>query len=72
MRNIMPMPKEPPKAFISYKWEDDEHNDWVEKLGQNLRGNGIDTILDKWEVKLGDSFVQFMVSKIGTCNLLYS
>lgn len=62
--------KDPPKAFISYKWEDDRHNRWVEKLARDLRENGIDAILDKWEVRLGDSFVQFMASKIGTCDVL--
>ena len=54
----------PVKAFISYKWEDEAHNHWVEKFATDLRREGIETILDKWEVRLGDSFTDYMTSKI--------
>jgi TIR domain len=54
----------PLKAFISYKWEDDDHNDWVKRFASDLRAYGIDAILDRWEVRLGDSFTDFMTSKI--------
>jgi hypothetical protein len=54
----------PLKAFISYKWEDVAHNQWVEKFAADLRKAGIESILDRWEVRFGDSFTDYMTSKI--------
>ena len=53
-----------PKVFISYKWEDDADNLWVEKFATDLRSNGIEAVLDRWEVRLGDSFTDYMTSRI--------
>ena len=53
-----------PKVFMSYKRESDGHDDWVMKLAVDLRGAGIDVFLDRWEVRLGDSFTDYMTSKI--------
>lgn len=60
----------PLKVFISYKWEDAAHNDWVERLARDLRRSGIDAILDRWEVRLGDSFTDYMTSKIGEADVV--
>lgn len=55
----------PPKVFISYKWQDDERNSWVEQLYADLRIRfGIDAQLDKYEVDFGQSFSNYMTSKI--------
>ena len=48
------------KVFMSYTWEDKEHIDWVEALAARLRRDGIETILDQWEVGLGDELPKFM------------
>ena len=48
------------KVFISYAWEDSEHKAWVETLAGRLRGNGIETTLDQWDIDLGDEFSKFM------------
>ncbi len=40
------------KTFISYKWQDEAHNRWVEKFAGDLRAAGIDAQLDKWEIRL--------------------
>lgn len=58
------------KAFISYKWEDDAHNRWVERFASDLRAFGIDTILDRWEVRFGDSFTDYMTSKIAEADVV--
>lgn len=58
------MSQSPPKVFISYKWEDEAHNEWVKQLATDLRAAGIDAILDRWEVRLGDSFTDYMTAKI--------
>ena len=57
----------PVEVFISYKWEDDERNRWVENLYFELRRHGIDAKLDRYEVPLGGSFTQYMSSKIEQC-----
>ena len=64
------MMSQPLKVFISYKWEDDSHNKWVEKLATDLRQAGIDAKLDRWEVRLGDSFTDYMTSKIDEADVV--
>jgi hypothetical protein len=54
----------PLRTFISYKWESAEVTGWVERFATDLRQNGVDALLDKWEVSYGDSFVEYMTSKI--------
>jgi len=58
------------KVFISYKWEDIAHNTWVEKFATDLRAAGIDAKLDKWEVRFGDSFTDYMTSKIAEADVV--
>lgn len=52
------------KVFISYKWESEEHNQWVERFATDLRLAGIDAQLDKWEIRAGDSLTDYMTSRI--------
>ena len=65
-RSIMEDNLRPPKVFISYKWEDEAHIRWVEQLARDLRQRGIDALLDKWEVHLGESFSNYMASAISS------
>jgi hypothetical protein len=54
-----------PKLFISYCWSTAEHEEWVLRLGTELRENGVDVILDKWDLKEGNeanAFMEQMVS----------
>lgn len=48
------------KVFISYTWEDEHHNAWVESLAARLRTDGIETTLDQWDLGLGDEITRFM------------
>jgi hypothetical protein len=61
---------QPLELFISYKWEDDAHNDWVVQLATDLRKAGIDAVLDRWEVRLGDSFTDYMTSRIAQADVV--
>lgn len=54
-----------PKVFLSYSWDSSEHQAWVKKLGTRLRSDGIDVILDEWDLELGDNLFLFM-EKIAT------
>ena len=49
-----------PKVFISYSHDSPEHKKWVLELGAKLRKNGIDAILDQWDLNPGDDMTRFM------------
>ena len=51
---------EHPKVFISYSHDSPEHKQWVLELGTKLRRNGVDVVLDRWDLTPGDNFTQFM------------
>ena len=59
------MQMRPPKVFISYKWQDLGRNTWVQRLYNDLRvQQGIDAQLDVYEVDFGESFSDYMTSRI--------
>lgn len=53
-----------PEVFLSYRHESDEHRQWVKNLAQDLRHNGVNALLDEWEINLGDSIADFAASAI--------
>lgn len=48
------------KVFISYSHDSEEHKEWVLKLASDLRGSGLDAILDQWDLVLGSNLPRFM------------
>ncbi len=50
----------PPKVFISYSHDSEEHKNWVLQLATRLRSNGVDIILDCWNTRLGSDLPSFM------------
>jgi len=54
----------PPKAFISYSWDDDAHQQWVCALAERLRADGVDATLDRWAAVPGDQLTVFMETAI--------
>ncbi len=54
-----------PTVFISYSWDDEEHEEWVLKLATKLCDNGVNAILDKWDLgELGKPLPHFMENSI--------
>src|SRR5271166_3030296 len=51
---------EPPKAFISYSWDDAAHKEWVRQLAIRLRKDGVKAALDLWDGEPGDQIPSFM------------
>jgi hypothetical protein len=49
-----------PKAFISYSWASNEHQEWVLDLAAQLRENGVDVTIDKWDLREGHDAIKFM------------
>ena len=51
---------EQPTVFISYSHDSPVHKQWVLELGKKLLQNGVDVILDRWELHPGVDLTQFM------------
>jgi hypothetical protein len=49
-----------PKVFISYSHDSTDHKKWVMNLATRLRNNGIDAIIDQWELGPGGDIPSFM------------
>lgn len=49
-----------PVVFISYSHDSKEHKTWVAKLATDLRSNGVDVVLDQWDLALGQDIALFM------------
>lgn len=54
-----------PSVFISYSWDSPEHEEWVLNLATKLCENGVNAILDKWDLgSLGKPLPDFMEKSI--------
>jgi hypothetical protein len=54
-----------PRVFVSYSHDSPDHKDWVREFSEELVKNGIDVILDQWDVGLGDDLPKFMENSLG-------
>ena len=52
------------KIFISYSWSSPKHKEWVMALATRLVNDGIDTIIDEWDLKEGHDLYKFMESMV--------
>ncbi len=50
----------PPKAFVSYSWTDPEHEARIVAWAERLIGDGVDVVLDKWDLREGQDKYAFM------------
>ncbi len=57
------------KAFVSYSWSSPEHEEWVLELATGLRESGIDTLLDKWDLKEGHETTAFMEKMVSDSDI---
>jgi hypothetical protein len=48
------------RAFLSYSWDSENHKRWVRDLAVKLRDDGVESILDQWELVHGDRLPLFM------------
>lgn len=55
---------ESPKCFVSYTRESPAHESWVLTLATRLRENGVDVVLDKWDLKYGHDLAHFMETAV--------
>lgn len=57
-----------PVAFISYSHDNNTHKDWVLQLATRLRSNGVNVMLDRWNLKLGSDLASFMERGLSKSN----
>jgi len=50
----------PPKVFVSYSHDNESHKNWVLTLATRLVANGVDVVLDQWDLTLGSDLPRFM------------
>ena len=53
-----------PKIFISYFWTNPDHQDKVINLAERLVSDGIDVVIDKWDLKEGQDKFNFMETMV--------
>lgn len=53
-----------PTAFISYSHDSQQHKLWVLELATRLRNNGVDAVLDQWDLGPGGDLPHFMEQSI--------
>lgn len=46
-----------PKVFISYSWD---NTDYVLEIAERLMSDGIDVVIDRWELNVGNSLTYYM------------
>ena len=57
-----------PRVFISYSHDSRAHKDWVLRLATRLVANGVDVILDQWDLSLGGDLPRFMETGLVDAN----
>ena len=60
-----------PRAFISYSWDGDEHEEWVLQFAKRQQGeSGVQIILDRWHLKPGQDKLHFMEQAVATSDFV--
>ena len=57
-----------PKVFVSYAHSSPDHSDWVLHLATRLRANGVDVVLDRWNLLLGKNVAAFIENGLSESN----
>jgi TIR domain len=61
---------DPGEVFASYSWDSEEHTKAVLALSNRLRGDGIDCVLDQYEVSPPEGWPRWMDRKIASAGLV--
>lgn len=60
----------PPKVFISYSHDSIEHKAWVLQLGTMLIENGINAIIDQWDINPGGDIPMFIEKNLDSADYI--
>jgi TIR domain len=61
---------ETPIVFISYSWDSEPHKEWVLNLANQLRKNGVDVILDQYDLSAGMELTHFLEKGVSADKIL--
>ncbi len=61
-----------PKVFFSYSHDSEAHKNWVLGLATRLVSNGVDVILDQWDLNLGSDLPRFMEQDLSSAKRVIS
>ncbi len=61
-----------PSVFVSYSHDSEGHKAWVLQLATRLRHNGVDAILDRWNLDLGQDVAAFIERGLSESNRVLS
>lgn len=59
-----------PKCFISYSHENNAHKKWVRNLAKQLQTNGVEVLLDQWDLSPGSDAPLYMESSVRNSNFV--
>ena len=59
-------------VFVSYSHDDENHSNWVLQLATRLRSDGVDMILDRWNLHLGQDLAAFMEKELSESRRILS
>lgn len=59
-----------PRAFISYAWNGEAHQQWVGDFADELQRNGIDVLIDRHDLLVGEELTRFMERAIQDCDFV--
>ena len=49
-----------PKVFVSYSWSSEDHISWVIEFSDRLVQDGVEVVLDQWDLAQGHDRYAFM------------
>ena len=61
-----------PKVFISYSWRDQTHQERIKEIADRLVADGIDIILDVYDLKEGHDKYAFMEKMVTDSSLTHA
>ena len=57
-----------PTVFVSYSHDCEDHMAWVLQLATRLRQNGVNMVLDRWNLSLGQDVAAFIETGLSESN----
>ncbi len=59
----------PKRVFISYSWTSSSHEGFVLRLAERLMSDGVDVVLDKWDLSQGQDKYHFMEKMVSDSDI---
>lgn len=57
-----------PRVFVSYSHDSEDHKQWVRTLSNRLLSDGVEVIIDQYDLSIGEMLPHFMEKGISECD----